>query len=107
MKKVIRLTECDLRNMIMESISSVLEDFQPYISDKSLDAMSRAFCDYVKGSDILSRDIKVVRGEIVPDALYSEEMGVYYNGLMPGDVVIEYPGGWRHTLIRKVKWGNF
>ena len=106
MKKVIRLTECDLRNMIMESISSVLEDFQP-ISDKSLDAMSMAFCNYVKGSDILSRDIKVVRGEIVPDALYSEESGVYYNGLMPGDVVIEYPGGLRHTLIRKAKWENF
>ena len=78
-KKIIRMTESDLHRIVKEY----------------------AFGNYVKGSDVLAKGVKVLRGNIRPDALYSEEMGVYWNGLLPSNIVIEYPDGRQHTLISK------
>jgi len=101
-----KLTESDLRNIVKESVNIILEEYRsiydiPYISDKSLNAMERAFTNSVKGSDVLSKNVKVLRGEILPNKTYRETLGVYTNTLMPGDVVIEYPDGRQHTLVKK------
>ena len=105
-KKLIRLTESDLHRIVKESVKRVLREGEfdkdgIYHSSNEIDAIEKAFGKYVKGSDILAQDIKILRGNIRPDALYSEQMGVYWNGLLLGNIVIEYPDGRQHTLIRK------
>ena len=105
-KKIIRLTESDLHRIIKESVRRIIREGEfdkdgIYHSSNEISAMEKAFGNYKKGSDVLAKGVKVLRGNIRPDALYSEEMGVYWNGLLPGDIVIEYPDGIQHTLIRK------
>jgi hypothetical protein len=104
-KKLIRLTESDLHKIVKESVNRILkEEYDKYgmwHSDASINAMSKAFSNYVKGSDVLEKGIKVLRGEINPEATYFEGFGVYRNSLMPGDIVIEYPDGRKHTLLKK------
>ena len=104
-KKLIRLTEGDLHRIVKESVNRILkEEYDKYgiwHSDASINAMSKAFSNYVKGSDVLEKGVKVLRGEINPEATYFEEFGVYRNSLMPGDIVIEYPDGRKHTLLKK------
>lgn len=77
------------------------DKYGTYHSSKEIDAISKAFGDYVKGSDVIARGVKILRGDIIPDKFYSEQMGVNRYSLMPGDIVIEYPDGRQHTLIRK------
>ena len=105
-KKIIRMTESDLHRIVKESVTRILNEgefdqYGTYHSSNEISAMEKAFGNYVKGSDVLTKGVKVLRGNIRPDALYSEEMGVYWNGLLPGDIVIEYPDGRQHTLISK------
>lgn len=104
---IIRLTESDLRRIVKESVTKILNEgefdqYGTYHSNNEISAMENAFGNYKKGSDYLAnKDIRVLRGDIRPDALYSEQMGVNRYTLMPSDIVIEYPDGRQHTLIRK------
>ena len=99
MKKVI-LTESDLHRIVRESVERIINEI--YVSDNSLNAMEKAFStNYLKGSEILKNGAKEIRGKINPNAEYEEEFGSYLGSLMPGDVVVEYPNGTKHTLSLK------
>lgn len=92
------------RQIIRETVDSYISDRigdceKNYHSRKN-GAIEKAFTKSpIKGSDILGRDgVSVVRGSIVPERFYDEHPYVF--NPMPGDVVIEYPDGTRHTLSR-------
>lgn len=72
-----------------------------YISEKELSAMERAFSG-VLGSEILSRDVKVIQGEILPQRRYIEGFYNWQGNNLFTDAIIEYPDGKRHTLIKKL-----
>ena len=71
-----------------------------YISDKEIKAMERAFCGTL-GSEILSKGVRVVRGEILPHRKYTEGYYDWFGNNLFTDAIIEYPDGTRHTLIKK------
>ena len=102
MKKIIRLTEADLRNIVMESVNKVVECFDlPYISDRELSAMERAFTKKTLGQEYLDNGVKVVSGRIDPNKYYSEAEYEYGNTNSLADAIIELPNGMRHTLMKK------
>lgn len=72
-----------------------------YISEKELSAMERAFSG-VLGSEILSRDVKVIQGEILPQRRYIEGFYNWQGNNLFTDAIIEYPDGKRHTLMKKL-----
>ena len=98
--KIVRLTESDLHRIVRESVERIINEI--YVSDNSLNAMEKSFStNYIKGSEILKNGVKEIRGRINPNAEYEEEFGCYLGSLMPGDVVVEYPNGTKHTLSLK------
>ena len=72
-----------------------------YISEKSLNAMERAFCG-VLGSEILERGVKIIQGEIIPHRKYREGHYNWSGNNLFADAIIEYPDGSRHTLTKKL-----
>ena len=104
-KNLIKLTESDLHRIIKESVYKILKE-NYYISDRSLNAMEDAFSSK-KGIDILNKDVKVIRGNVYPDAYYTEGHYTNRNTDSLADAIIEYPDGKRHILMRKMKKGEF
>lgn len=75
-----------------------------YVIDKELSAMERAFCG-VLGSDILSREVKVIQGKILPQRRYIEGFYNWEGNNYFADAIIEYPDGKRHSLVKKTLRG--
>jgi hypothetical protein len=98
-KKLIRLTESDLHEIVKEAVYKMLKE-NDFISNKSLGAMEDAFLPK-KGIDILSKGVKVLRGDVRPDAYYTEGHYTNRNTDLLADAIIEYPDGKRHILMRK------
>jgi hypothetical protein len=98
-ENIIRLTESDLHNIVNEAVYKILKE-NNFISNKSLGAMEDAFLPK-KGIDILSKGVKVLRGDIRPDAYYTEGHYTNRNTDLLADAIIEYPDGKRHILMRK------
>lgn len=98
-ENVIRLTESDLHNIVKETVYKILKE-NDFISNKSLGAMEDAFLPK-KGIDILSKGVKVLRGDVRPDAYYTEGHYTNRNTDLLADAIIEYPDGKRHILMRK------
>ena len=98
-KKLIRLTEGDLHNIVKEAVYKILKE-NDFISNKSLGAMEDAFLPK-KGIDILSKGVKVIRGDVRPDSYYTEGYYTNRNTDLFADAIIEYPDGKRHILMRK------
>lgn len=98
-KKIIRLTEGDLHRIVKESLDKILKE-DGYISSKSLSAMEDAFTPK-KGIDILNKGVKVVRGNVRPEAYYTEGYYTNRNTDFFADAIIEYPDGKRHILMKK------
>ena len=96
---IIRLTESDLHNIVKETVYNILKE-NDFISNKSLGAMEDAFLPK-KGIDILSKGVKVLRGDVRPDAYYTEGHYTNRNTDLLADAIIEYPDGKRHILMRK------
>ena len=103
-RKIIRLTESDLHRIVKESVKRILEgEFDKdggYYSDKEINAIEDAFTPK-KGIDILSKGVKVLRGDVRPDAYYTEGHYTNRNTDLLADAIIEYPDGKRHILMRK------
>ena len=108
-KSVIRMTESDLHHIVNESVRRVLQEAwindktfgRLYIPDESISAMDKAFTSRTKGSEILSRGIKIIQGKINPELYYREAPYNWEGNNLFSDVIIEYPDGKRHTLMRK------
>lgn len=98
MKRVVRLTESDLHNIIKKSVKKIVEDYT--ISDKSINAFEKAFTP-VSGSEILDRGVEVLRGNVYPDKFYIEGYYTNSNTNLFADAIIKYPDGKLHTLMKK------